>query len=132
MKNFIQLCVSGIATAVSFLFGGWDMPIQGLLLFIVIDFITGLIKAWHNNELNSKVCKDGIIKKIGYLFLVVVSVFLDRVAGETGVIRNLVIYFFIANEGLSILENWGQMGVWYPKILKEKLEQLRGEEDKNK
>lgn len=128
MKNLIQWLFSGIATVLSFLFGGFDMPIIGLIIFISADFITGLIKAWRNGNLNSEICKDGIVKKIGYLVLVCIAVYLDRIAGDSGLIRNLVIYFFIANEGISILENWGSMGVPFPPILKEKLEQLKGED----
>ena len=130
MRNFIQFIFSGVATVLSFLFGGFDMPIKGLLIFIIADFITGLIKAWKNGNLNSEICKDGIVKKIGYLVLVCISVYLDRIAGDSGMIRNLVIYFFIANEGISILENWGSMGVPFPAVLKEKLEQLKEKENK--
>ena len=130
MKNLIQVVFSGIATMISFLFGGFDIAIGALLWFIGIDYITGVLKAWHNGSLNSRVGAEGIVKKIGYLTVVTIAVFLDRLAGDTGVIRNLAIYFFIANEGISILENWGSMGVPFPNILREKLEQLKGE-DKN-
>lgn len=126
MKNLIQLVFSGIATMLSFLLGGFDVAIEALLVFIVTDYITGLLKAWKTGKLNSRIGAEGIVKKVGYLIIVILAVYLDRLAGDIGVIRNIVIYFFIANEGISILENWGAMGVPFPKILREKLEQLKG------
>ena len=73
----------------------------------------------------------GIIKKVGYLIAVTVSVLLDQVIGNTGTIRNLVIYFFVANEGISILENWGAMGLPLPQKLYEVLEQIKKEKGGN-
>ena len=71
--------------------------------------------------------EKGIVKKVGYLIIVAVSVLLDEVVGNTGAIRNLVIYFFVANEGISILENWGAMGLPLPKKVFEVLEQIKTE-----
>lgn len=132
MKNLIQLIFSSIATIISFLFGGFDVAIEALLIFIVADYITGLLKAWKTGKLNSRIGAEGIIKKVGYLIIVILAVYLDRLAGDIGVIRNIVIYFFIANEGISILENWGAMGVPFPEILRKKLEQLRGTDSDEK
>lgn len=67
------------------------------------------------------------MKKVGYLIIVAVSVLLDQIVGDTGAIRNLVIYFFVANEGISILENWGAMGLPLPKKITEVLEQIKNE-----
>lgn len=125
-KNIIQLSFSGIATVLSFLFGGFDIALIVLCIFLVIDYITGLMKSWKKGTLNSNVGLWGILKKIGYLTLVVVSACIDKLMGDTGAIRTLVIYFFVANEGISILENCGEFGVPLPDILMQKLEQLKG------
>ena len=127
MKNIIQIIFSGIATVLSFLFGGLDIALEVLLVVMVLDYITGLLKAWVSETLDSRIGKKGIIKKIGYLTLVVLAVCLDHLAGETGAIRTLVIYFFVANEGISIVENWGAIGLPLPKVLINKLEQLKGD-----
>lgn len=127
MKNIKQIIFSGTATVLSFLFGGLDIALEVLLVVMVLDYITGLLKAWVNGTLDSRIGKKGIVKKIGYLTLVVLAVCLDHLAGETGAIRTLVIYFFVANEGISIVENWGAIGLPLPKVLINKLEQLKGD-----
>lgn len=129
MKNLINFITGTLATTVVYLLGGWDIAVQSLLIFIVIDYITGICKALYNKELNSSVGAKGIIKKVGYLLIVALAVILDKIAGNTGAIRTLVIYFFVANEGLSILENWGSMGLPLPKKLIDALEQLKKEEE---
>lgn len=131
MKSTLQLqtttIMSAIATTLLYFLGGWDIALECLITFIVTDYITGLCKATYNKELNSTVGVKGIIKKVGYLIIVAVSVYLDKITGETGAIRTLVIYFFVANEGLSILENWGAMGLPLPDKLTEVLEKLKSD-----
>ncbi len=130
MKNIINVITGAVVTIATYFLGGWDIAIQSLLVFIVVDYITGVLKAIYNKELNSAVGVKGIIKKVGYLLVVAISVLLDKIAGNTGAIRNIVIYFFVANEGLSILENWGNLGLPLPKQLTEALEQLKNNNSK--
>lgn len=127
MKNFISFITGTLATALVYFLGGWDIALQILLIVIVLDYITGVCKAIYNRKMNSKVGAKGIIKKLGYLIVVAVSVELDRITGNTGAIRTLVIYFFVANEGISILENWGGMGLPLPQKLTDTLEQLKND-----
>ncbi len=127
MKNFISFVTGTLATALVYFLGGWDIALQILLTVIILDYITGVCKAIYNKKMNSKVGAKGIIKKLGYLIIVAVSVELDRITGNTGAIRTLVIYFFVANEGISILENWGGMGLPLPQKLIETLEQLKND-----
>ena len=105
---------------------------QILLTVIVLDYVTGVFKAIYNKEINSTVGIKGIIKKVGYLIIVAIAVILDRIAGNTGAIRTLVIYFFVANEGISILENWGGMGLPLPNKLIDTLEQLKNDNNPKK
>ena len=129
MKNIINFITGTLATALVYYLGGWDIALQTLIVVIVLDYITGLCKAIHNKKLNSEIGLKGIVKKVGYFIVVAVAVILDRTAGNTGAIRTLVIYFFVANEGISILENWGGMGLPLPQKLTETLEQLKGNGD---
>ena len=121
---------AGLITAISYLLNGWDTALQTLCLFMVIDFITGLLKGIINKELNSQTCLKGIIKKCCYFILVIIAVALDRLYPETqGLARTLVCYFLVATDGISILENIGAAGVPYPKFLKNILEQLKDKSD---
>lgn len=125
MKNVINEIISLILTSVIYYLGGWDIALQSLIIVMVIDYITGLLSAIYNKKLNSVVGLKGILKKFGYLLIVTLSVVLDRILGETGTIRTLVIYFFVANDGLSILENVAELNVPLPKKLIDTLEQLK-------
>lgn len=125
MKTSISIIASSLATFLMYFLGGWDIAIQVLIIFIVLDYLTGICKAIYNKKINSTVGLKGIIKKVGYLIVVAVAVEVDRITGETGAIRSLVIYFFVANEGISILENWGNMGLPLPEKLTDALEQIK-------
>ena len=125
MKYMFNFFTSTVLTTVLYFLGGWDMALKTLLIIIALDYLTGVCDALANKKINSKIGAKGIIKKVGYLIIVAVSVQLDQIVGDTGAIRNLVIYFFVANEGISILENWGSMGLPLPEKVMEVLEQLK-------
>lgn len=127
MKNFIEMVISVISTTFIFLLGGWDIALLSLIIVICIDYITGILSAIYNKKLSSRIGLKGIIKKFGYLCIVALSVILDNITNESGIIRNLVIYFFVANDGISILENMTEMDIPLPKKLIEVLDQLRKE-----
>lgn len=127
MKNIISFITGTLLTTVVYFLGGYDIALKTLLIFIVFDYLTGVCKAIHNKKVNSSIGAKGIIKKVGYLIVVAMSVYLDKVAGNTGAIRSIVIYFFVANEGISILENWGSMGLPLPKQIFDVLEQIKKE-----
>lgn len=132
MKNIINFITSTLLTTVVYFLGGLDIALKTLLIFILLDYITGLCKAIVNKKVNSIIGIKGIIKKIGYLIVVALSVQLDNITGSTGALRTLVIYFFVANEGISILENWGSIGLPLPKKIMETLEQIKKENGGNK
>ena len=125
MKNLINFITGTLATTLVYFLGGWDIALQILLVVVVLDYITGICQAIYEKKVSSVVGLKGIIKKVGYFIIVAISVILDKITGETGAIRTVVIYFFVANEGISILENWGGMGLPLPKKLIETLEQLK-------
>lgn len=117
--------ISEIATAFVYLLGGFDVALYCLIVAIILDYISGLIKAYNTKELSSKVGFKGILKKVGVLLIVMLSVVIDRITGNVGAIRTLVIYYFVANEGLSIIENLGEAGLPIPKPLKDALKVLK-------
>lgn len=119
-----------VGTVCSFCFGDVDVFLTTLVTMLVIDYITGVIAAYMNNELNSRIGFKGIIKKVLRLIVVAAAVQVDRVVDASGYIRNTVILFFIANEGISILENSGKCGVPIPKKFLDVLEQLRDTNNK--
>lgn len=127
MKEISNSIIAFICTGLIYLLGGFDVALTCLLIAIVLDYISGLLKAYVTKSLSSKIGIKGIIKKVGVLLIVMLSVLIDRVTGETGAIRTLVIYYFVANEGLSILENLGQAGVPIPQNIKKALQALKKE-----
>ena len=124
----LKYILTFLATAGLYLFGGLDVALQAFLLAMVLDYITGLMKGYKSKKLNSKTGLKGIFKKLGLLCLVALAVAIDKVAGNSGLIRTVVIYYLFANEGLSIIENLGEMNIIVPKVIKEKLEQLKEKE----
>lgn len=132
MNKIIEISVAFcglIINSVSYFFGGIDNLLIILLIIMFIDYLTGICKAIINKKLNSIVGVKGIIKKFGYLLIVALAVLIDKIIGDTSAIRILVIYFFVANEGISILENWALMGLPFPNKLKQIFEQLKDEKN---
>ena len=125
MKHLINNILSVILTTTVYLLGGFDIAIQSLLIVIVIDYLTGIASAIYNKKLSSKMGFKGIIKKFCYLLVVALSVVIDNLLGQSGLIRSLVIYFFVANDGLSIIENMAEMNVKLPQKLIDSLQQIK-------
>lgn len=127
----VKTIFAGCTSILVFLFGGFDIALQSLLVFIVLDYITGLMKSYKSKKLNSKTGLKGIFKKMGILCMVAVGCVLDHLAGNTGLVRSMVIYYLVANEGLSIIENLAEMNIIIPEFLRDKLEQLKDKGDSN-
>ena len=127
MKEISSSIIAVVCTTLVYLLGGLDVALSCLLIAIVLDYVSGLIKAFVTKNLSSKIGVKGIIKKVSVLLIVMLSVLVDRVTGETGAIRTLVIYYFVANEGLSIIENLGQAGVPIPQSIKKALKVMKKE-----
>ena len=133
MEKILEYTKYGVAilgTGVTWLFGTWDTAIMVLIAFMVVDYVTGVIKGWYAKELSSDVGLKGIARKFLILLVLMVAVLLDRLLNTgTWVFRTLACYFYIANEGISILENVVVLGLPVPDKLKEALVQLK---DKSK
>ena len=135
MKQTLFAIIGIIGSFIANLLGGWDMALQTLVLFMAVDYITGLIVAGvfkkstktENGALESKAGFKGLCKKGMVLLYVLVATQVDRFT-ETTFIRDAVVIGFVANEALSILENGGLMGVPYPKKLKDAIAVLKNKE----
>lgn len=125
MKQFITNGLSFIITTLSYFLGGFDLALKSLLIVMVIDYITGVSSAIYNKKLSSKIGIKGIIKKFSYLLVIGLSVVIDNLTGQNGIIRSLVIYCFVANDGLSIIENIAELDIKLPQKLIDSLEQLK-------
>ena len=122
----ISTVIGVIGTGLTWILGTWDIAIMVLLMFMALDYTLGLIKGKIHKNLNSKTGFKGLAKKSAIFVVLIVSVCLDRLIGNgTWVFRTLVCYFYIANEGLSILENCSQIGIKVPVQIKDALEQLK-------
>ena len=124
----LKIGFSLIGGAVGYLLGGFDIMLTTLLLFIAIDYVTGVMRAIVRKQLSSEIGFKGIFGKIIILCSVALATRLDEILGAEA-LRYLVISFYIANEGISFLENSAELGVPYPQKLKDVLEQLRKEEE---
>lgn len=127
--NGLMIALKGIfaaiCTFVTYIFGGIDVSVVTLLVFIVLDYITGIVAAAYTKTLSSSIGLLGILKKIAILCCVVVAVMVDRLLETDFIFKTAFCYFMIANEGLSVLENAGKMGVPLPEKLLDALKQLK-------
>lgn len=125
-KNVLQWCFAFGATLLQFLFGGWSLPLQILVAFIALDYVTGLGSAFVLKELDSSIGSKGIAKKVGFMVLVAVAHLLDTLTGMASpVLQTATMWFLIANEGISITENLGAMGVPIPNAITDALKRLK-------
>lgn len=110
--------------------GGWDLVLKALVALVVLDYITGVLKAFVNKSISSEVGFKGLIRKIIIFVVVATAYIIQLVIGDAIPLREIVIIFFICNEGISLLENASEF-VPIPERLKEVLIQLRdNNEDK--
>lgn len=126
--KYTKPLIAVIGAALTVFFGGWDIMLQILIGFVVLDYVTGVAAAWYTKTLNSEIGGRGIMKKILLFVVVGVAYQLDTATGQE-IFRSLAIWFYIANEALSIVENAGRCGVPIPEFLKAALEQLRKKAD---
>ena len=132
--TFYTFLVGGGAASVAFLLGGIDHLIVALAIFMAADYMTGLIVSLAEKSTDSRIAFRGLLKKGAMLVLVIVSHQLDVVAGtaDSHFLRNAMIMFLIAVEGISIVENMGRLGVPVPSFLRDRLEQMRRENEDGK
>lgn len=128
----IQFAITVLGGALGYFLGGLDGLLIALILFVVLDYITGVMVAIIDKELSSEVGFKGIFRKIIIFCLVGVAHIVDaNIIGTGSGLRTAVIFFYLSNEGLSILENSAHLGLPIPEKIKNVLTQLRDNEEHN-
>lgn len=126
----MKMAWTALGGALGAVLGGLDGFIMTLMIFVVVDYVTGVLVAITRHKLSSEIGFKGIAKKIAIFCLVAVASLIDaNIIKEGNVIRMSVIFFYISNEGISILENVSSLGLPVPNKLKAVLEQLKEEEE---
>ena len=129
--NWMQIVFAAIGGGIGWFLGGADGFLYALIAFVVIDYITGVMCAIIDHKLSSEVGFKGIFKKVLIFIMVGVGNIIDvQVLGQAGVLRTAVIFFYLSNEGVSLLENAGHLGLPIPAKLKAVLEQLHDRSEK--
>lgn len=135
VKTGILGIVGIVGSIIANFLGGWDMALQTLVLFMAVDYATGLIVAGvfkrsgktENGALESRAGWKGLLKKSVTLMIVLMATQLDKMTG-TEIVRDAVIIAYVVNESISIIENAGLMGVPIPDVIKRTLEMLKSKE----
>lgn len=123
--NTVQLVFAAVGGWLGWFIGGCDGLLYALVVFVVVDYITGVMCAAADKELSSEVGFRGIAKKVLIFLLVGVANIIDvQVIGSGSVLRTAVIFFYLSNEGVSLLENAAYLGLPVPEKIKTVLEQL--------
>ena len=129
--NVIQAAFAAVGGWLGYFLGGCDGLLYALLAFVVLDYITGVMCAVSDKKLSSAVGFEGICRKVLIFSLVGIGNLLDtQVFGETGVLRTAIIFFYLSNEGLSLVENAAYLGLPIPEKLRKVLEQLHDRSEK--
>jgi len=129
--NWIQLTFAALGGFLGWFLGGYDGFLYALVAFVAIDYLTGVLCAIADKKLCSEIGAKGIFKKVLIFVMVGIAHILDtQILGSTGdgggALRTAIIFFYLSNEGVSILENAGHIGLPIPEKLKAVLEQLHG------
>lgn len=126
MENGLKVIAAIAGSAASFLFGGWSSLLNILLAFVIIDYVTGVSAAAKEGKLNSTIGGWGIAKKVSIFAIVAVAHLVDTALGDAHLFRDASIFFYLANELLSLLENAGRLGAPIPPGLKQAVDVLKG------
>jgi toxin secretion/phage lysis holin len=121
----LKTCASIGGAAACYLFGGWSALLGVLLTFVIVDYLSGVLAAGIEGTLNSRVGLFGIAKKVFIFAMVAVAHLIDTALGELHLFRDATVFFYLANELLSIVENSGRMGLPVPDTIKKAVEVLK-------
>ncbi|WP_040197171.1 phage holin family protein [Candidatus Soleaferrea massiliensis] len=126
--NWVQLALAAVGGFLGWFLGGMDGFLYALIAFVAVDYLTGVLCAIIDKKLSSEIGAKGIFKKVLIFVLVGVAHILDAqvLSGTGGTLRTAVIFFYLSNEGVSLLENSAHLGLPIPEKLKEVLQQLHG------
>lgn len=135
--NWIQVGFAAFGGFIGWVIGGFDGFVYTLIAFAVIDYVTGVMCAIVEKKLSSEIGFRGIFKKVTIFAMVAVGHMVDThiigtpgIVGDYSAVRTAIIFFYIANEGLSLIENSSRLGLPIPQKLKDAMAQLRGKDEK--
>lgn len=117
-STWVKAAAAFAGAILSFLFGGWSALLGVLLVFVATDYVTGFAAAALQGQLSSAVGLRGIAKKVGIFVMVAVAHLVDTTLGEAHLLRDATLFFYLANELLSIVENLGRIGVPIPPVIR--------------
>ncbi|CAM5794810.1 phage holin family protein [Brevibacillus borstelensis] len=126
METISKSVFAAGGAAASFLWGGWSALLSVLLGFVALDYASGVYAAWKENTLNSRVGLEGIARKVFIFAMVAVAHLIDTALGEQHIFRDATIFFYLANELLSIIENAGRAGLPVPETIRRAVDVLKG------
>lgn len=106
--------IAATGAVCGYIFGGLDIILQVFCIILVLDTLSGMIKSFSNGTYESKKFRKGLWQKCSYMLAIILAVQLDKILGDIGALRGALLFCFIANEGTSIIENLGEMGVPIP------------------
>jgi toxin secretion/phage lysis holin len=130
--NIVQMIFAAVGGWLGYFLGGYDGFLYALIVFVVIDYLLGVMCAVIEKHLSSDIGAKGIFKKVVIFSLVGVAHIVDQnIIGDGGAIRTAVIFFYLSNEGISIIENATRLGLPVPEKFKDILEQLKDGGDKD-
>ena len=137
--QYIQIGLAAVGGALGWILGGLDNLVYALVAFVVIDFITGVMCAAAEKKLSAAEGFRGVMKKVTIFALIAVGHIVDLnvigplgIVGDHSAVRSAILFFYLATEGISLLENAARLGLPIPKKLKDILAQLHGKDDPGK
>ena len=131
MNEKFNIIFAAIGAVIGYLFGGLDTLLEVFCIILILDTFTGMFKYYYKGEYQSKLFRKGLWKKCGYMLAVILAFQLDRLIGDTGALRSALLFCLIANEGTSIVENLGEIGVPFPETIINAIYVLKDKGEKN-
>ena len=131
MNEKFNIILASIGAVTGYLFGGLDTLIEVFCIILQLDTITGMIKYYSKGEYQSKLFRQGLWKKCGYMLAIILTVQLDRLMGDYGALRTALLFCVIANEGTSVIENLGEIEVPFPDIIIKAIHVLKNKSKNN-
>lgn len=127
--NWLRAALAAVGAALGYVYGPMDALLITLIVCVCVDYVTGVIRGAVTHTLDSSIGWKGLLKKVAIFMLVAIGCVIDRLLNINGAIREAIIIFYIANEGISVLENLGQIGVPFPSFLRKWLIKLKEKDE---
>jgi len=131
IKDILNTISAVVGAGITYLFGGWDAVLRVLALFMTIDYITGIMKGINDNRLSSEIGSKGLVRKATIFIVIILAHQIDSIViNKPPLFKTMACYFYISNEGLSIIENLAVLQVPLPSFIINALKKIKEENDK--